>query len=455
MRDADDVTSAVGRRPPLGGWRALLWLLASAAITFALAWAVERWWVETRPEPPIRQSSAGEHDYPAAIAYLDRMIAGLKPLAAKRDDDWLMQERIAHQYMSRARLTGDFNDYDQAQKALSKGFAMAPPGTGPHLSQAALALSLHRLGMAGCMLDAVDAYAVPPEAEERAGMTAMRGDIALYRGKYAEALAQYRKLSADGERPDQRLAIFWSKMGRPDAAIAAVKRVERAGLVPGDALAQLALLRGTIELQRGNWDAAEAAFAEADQRFPGWWLAGAYRAQMLALRGKTAEARRAFEALAARNDDPMLADAVASLYRAQGDYARTEHWAKRAGDGWAARLKLFPEAALGHATEHELAFGAPTRALDLARRDFALRPHGATAIALGWALIANNRPADALKLIERVNASSWQSAEQHLVAARAHALLGDSDAAEAEQDKALAINPKALDPNATLLWYGH
>jgi hypothetical protein len=105
--------------------------------------------------------------------------------------------------------------------------------------------------------------------------------------------------------------------------------------------------------------------------------------------------------------------------------------------------------------EHELAFGTPARALALARQDFASRPYGATAIALGWALIANNRPAEALRLIDAVNNSSWQSAEQHLVAARAHGLLGQSEAADAEQDRALGLNPHALDPNATLLWYGH
>ena len=176
---------------------------------------------------------------------------------------------------------------------------------------------------------------------------------------------------------------------------------------------------------------------------------------MLALRGQQREAIRAFETLTAHSDDPMLCDALASLYRAGGDYVRAKLWADRAGAGWAERLKLIPEAALGHAVEHELAFGSPARALDLARRDFALRPHGATAIALGWALIAKNRPADALKLIDAVNGSSWRSADQYLVAARAYALLGRGDAAQAAQDQALAINPRALDPNATLLWYGH
>jgi tetratricopeptide (TPR) repeat protein len=448
VRYAEDMNAAL-RLPPV---RALAWLVAAALAVFVLAR-----WLEPRPapDPPIRQSSAGAPTYAAAIGDIDRKLAGLRPLAAGRSDDWLMQERIAHQLMQRARLTGSFRDYADAQAALNRGFAQAPPGAGPHLTQAALALSLHRLGLAERMLDAVARYAVPAEAEVRAGAEAMRGDIALYRGRYAEAQKDYVGLSRIGDRPDQRLAIFWSKTGRPDDALAAIRRVERSGLVPGQALAQLALLRGTIELQRGDWDQADAAFAEAARRFPGWWLTEAYQAQMLALRGRPGEATRTFEALAARNDDPALRDAIASLYRAQGDYARTELWAGRAGAGWAERLQLIPEAALGHAVEHELAFGTPARALELARQDFANRPHGATAIALGWALIANNRPTDALRIIDAVNRSSWQSAEQHLVAARAHALLGQSEAAEAEQDKALAINPHALDPTATLLWYGH
>jgi tetratricopeptide (TPR) repeat protein len=449
VRDAEDDMIVASR--PLS-MRALVWLVAAALAAFVLAR-----WLEPRPvpEPPIRQSGAGAPSYAPALAQMDRKLAGLKPLAAGHPDDWLMQERIAHLLMQRARLTGSFRDYADAQATLDRGFASATPGAGPHLTQAALALSLHRLGLAERMLDAVDRYAVPSEAEVRAGVAAMRGDIALYRGHYAAAQQAYLGLSRIGERPDQRLAIFWSKTGRPDDALAAIRRVERSGLVPGEALAQLALLRGTIELQRGDWDEADSAFADAARRFPGWWLVDAYQAQMLALRGRLPEATRAFEALAGRNDDPALRDAIAGLYRARGDYARTELWSGRAARGWDARLRLLPEAALGHAVEHELAFGTPARALELARQDFANRPHGATAIALGWALIANNRPADALRVIDAVNRSSWQSAEQHLVAARAHGLLGQSDAADAEQDKALAINPHALDPNATLLWYGH
>ena len=44
------------------------------------------------------------------------------------------------------------------------------------------------------MLDAVGRYAMPPEAEARAGIDAMRGDIALYRGHYAAAEQAYLRL---------------------------------------------------------------------------------------------------------------------------------------------------------------------------------------------------------------------------------------------------------------------
>ena len=105
--------------------------------------------------------------------------------------------------------------------------------------------------------------------------------------------------------------------------------------------------------------------------------------------------------------------------------------------------------------EHYLAFGDPARALDLAQRDYAARPYGGSAIALAWAELANNRPAEALRLMDRLATGPWVSADQHIVAAQAHALLGQSDAADAEQQKALAINPHGLDRDAALIWFGH
>jgi len=49
-------------------------------------------------------------------------------------------------------------------------------------------------------------------------------------------------------------------------------------------------------------------------------------------------------------------------------------------------------------------------------------------------------------------ASGWVSAEPHIVAAEAHALLGQGPEADAERKAALAINPHSFDRNPGLVW---
>ena len=436
--------------------------LALLALTTALLLVLAHW---LAPDGDLRlgrgharaPTRGAPLTYDEAVARTDGLITGAKALAAVRGDEWLVQEKLASPQIERARLTGDFGDYAAAQATLDRAFAVAAKGSGPHMSQVALDLTLHRLRHAELMLDAVDHYAVRPEAEVRADSRAARGDIAFYRGDYAGALRLYEPPPGSaGDADTFRLAVYLAKTGQVDKALASLDRMQRQMRFPtAQGLANLDLQRGALELQRGAWDKATADFAHADRIFPGYWLAQAHRAQMLALTGKRGEAIAQFEAVARRNASPEVMDALASLYRAQGDYPNSRLWSDRAGAIWETRLKQIPEAAWGHAIEHYLAFGDPARALDLAQRDYAARPYGLPAIALGWAYIANNRPADALALMDKVTASGWVSADQHIVAAQAHALLGQSDAAEAEQQKALAINPHGLDRDAALIWFGH
>src|SRR5438128_156394 len=96
--------------------------------------------------PPVSKPSHGAPlTYDAALARADQQLAGVRPLAAAHPDEWLQQERLAHAWIARARLTGSFDDFAAAQTALDQGFAHAKPGTGPHLAQATLDVSLHRL----------------------------------------------------------------------------------------------------------------------------------------------------------------------------------------------------------------------------------------------------------------------------------------------------------------------
>lgn len=419
-------------------------------------------WLLTMRQPPSLMertpSGGGPRSYTAAIGRLQADLDGVTLIQRASPGEWLVEERLASALIARARLTGSFADFAAARAALDRGFATAPKGAGPHRTQLALDFAMHRLGRAAAMLDAIDGYAVPPEREMLVEARLTRGDLAFYRGDYAGALALYRGAGGGEDDPGTllRIANHLAWTGKPDEALAKIDRCEQSARLPNaHFLADLAIRRGSIALRRGRWDDARRQFDRAVRLFPGWWLAEAHRAQMLALEGKRGPAISAFLRVTRKNASPEAMDALASLYRAGGDPDRSAFWADQARLIWNERLRLFPEASYGHVVEHLLASGDPAMALDLARRDFANRPHGLTATALAWALIANNRPGRALTVIKPVLRSQWVSAESHLAASQAHLLLGQVDEAEAEHQAAIDINPRATDRNAALLWFGH
>ena len=435
-------------------------LLFSGALALlvvaAAGWLVVRHAGAVPVERP--PSGGGPRSYADAIRHADQNIEGVGEIERAGPGEWLVEDRLANTFIARARLTASFADYAAAQAALDRGFANAPKGAGPHQTQLALDFAMHRLDHATTMLDAIAHYAVPAEREVQTEAALTRGDIAFYRGHYAEALDRYRRAGSDADDPGilLRQANALANTGKPDEALALIDQCERTARLPNaHFLADLALRRGTIELRRGHWDDADRDFNRAASLFPGWWLADAHRAQMLALEGKSGPATDAFLAIVRRNPSPEAMDALASLYRAAGNRDKATFWSDQARMIWNERLRLFPEASYGHAVEHALAFGDPAVALDLARRDFANRPHGMTATALAWALIANNDPTGALKILKPVLASPWVSAETHLAASQADLLLGRVEDADRERQAALDINPHATDATQALLWFGH
>lgn len=440
--------------------RLLAGLIAAAILVFAAAK-----WIDARQSAPpegrpaiVLPATVAPPDYAGALTRSDAMLVSNRADAESNKDQWIAFEKLALTLLARARLTGDYGAYQQAADALARAFALAPPKTGPHLARAALNFQVHRLALTEADLDAIGRYAVPESAGIRSEVEAMRGDIAFYRGRYRLALRHY--LDADRLAPstgiDVRQAVLYSRTGAPRKALTMLDRAARADrFTTPQAAAGLILQRGVVALQSGDWATAESEFAKAARQFRGHWLIDSHVAQMRAASGDIGGAIKAYETILARVPNPEAMDALAALHRAQGDFAASRRWADRATPLWEDRLRLFPEAAYGHAFEHYLNFGDPARALDLARRNFAARPYGGAATALGWALLANGRAAEALRVLDAVNASHWISAEQHVAAAQAHALRGDGKAAEAERDKALALNPRILDPAAAMIWFGH
>lgn len=422
---------------------------------------MERW--QTAPVQPDQQEQqpvvlAGiASSFSETLARTDLGITNAEAQVAGADDQWLMHENVARSYMERARLSGDYGDYVAADASLKRAFAVATPGTGPHLVRAQLDFRMHRLADAERQLTLIEGYAIPSLPDERAEILGMRGDIAFYRGNLPMALQLYEE--ADRLSPGTatfRRAIYAMKTGDFERAESYFDQTKReARLPPPQFRAFIELQRGLLDLERGDWPSAETWFRKADRSFPGYWLTQAHLVQMWALRGKVEQAEQGYRKIITRIPQPEVMDALAALYRNQGDAAASREWAQRSSAIWAKRLQQFPQAAYGHALEHELVLGNPATALALARKNMAARPYGDSATLLGWALLANNRPAEARDVLERLGRTPWRSAQQYVALSQAYAMLGDNDRSDAARDAALKINPRAFDPAAPLIWFGH
>lgn len=455
--------SSIDRRMWLG-WpqRAFLavLLLALLGLASGLFRKPPPWLAQVRHREPAlghAAAAAAQQGQPTTAAEALARIDHDLPIARAQADagprDWSSRAAVGDLLLARARLTGSFDDYAAAGREYDQAAAVAPARSGPHFERATWNFAVHRLGAMTPDLDAIDRYALPDNALT-AGQYGLRGDQAFYRGRYADALGWYNR--AQGVMPtlggDFRLANYYARMGQPDRALDLLRQGEDRITGPQQQmLGFIEMRRGLIEMGRGDWDKAETHFDRAEDIFPGNWLVAEQRATVAALKGRPEAAMAIFRGMAARGL-PDGYDGMAGLARAHGDFAQSQAYAAQAQALWDKRMAQLPEAALGHALDHLLAFGDPAQALTVARRNYAARPYADSATGLAWALLANHRPDEALAAIRPTLTSGWTVAEPHVVASEAYALLGQGKQADAERAAALAINPHSFDRNPGMTW---
>ena len=407
-------------------------------------------------DPTTIEPGYGPKTFAEAVARAERDVAGARESYAYARDEWLRGEALARALIARWRLAGDYADLAEADRLLEAGLDTTPDPAGPVLSKAVLAVLVHRLDEADAAL-ARSGRSAAPDPNETADAAALTGDVALQRGQLdraAEFFAQAdRALGTAGT--GLRRAMLEGGRGEREAAMTAVEALVARPRQQPATLAALMLQRANLAYAAGDWAEAGRWVGAAQRAFPGWWLADAYAAQQFALAGRTNEAIRAYGIVAARTGRPEVMDALAHLLRLQGRGAESRAWAAKAAASWAERAALFPEAVAHHRAEHELAVGSASRALALAQADAKVRPHAPNLVLLARALLSAGRPREALAALDRADAQGWVSASQAMARAEVAAALGDTAASQAARAKALAINPRAADPRARLIWFGH
>jgi tetratricopeptide (TPR) repeat protein len=345
-----------------------------------------------------------------AVAELDERIAVAQRHAERYPNDWAHLEAVARLLRGRAGLSGRLEDYLEARDTLDRAFVVAGGTWGPLLERASLAFTLHQLPVATQNLDLAE-QAVLLRPGEKEQIIALRGDVALHSGRYEEALARFVELHERDPHPGSafRLALYHWKTGDLDTARRWLAHGEATATTPRER-AWLALQLGLTWLDEGNLDAASAAYARADDTFPGWWLIEEHRAEVAALQGDPASAERRYRDLIARTGNPEFMDALAELVAAR-DPDEACALIAQAGAWYARWLTILPEATYGHALDHLLDHGEPAAALDLAERNHALRPGGDATTRLARALLKAGRCADARAQAAAVLATPWRTPE--------------------------------------------
>ena len=435
------------------------WAFAlAAALAIAGGVALDRWRNPATPalDPATLRPWFGSATFAEAVAAADQGVAGRRETLALAPAQWVSGEALASALIMRWRLTGDYADLDEAQRLLDAGVAETSGPSGPLVAAAALAVLVHRLDRADAALTRF-ADAVAPESREAADAVVLAGDVALQRGMLDAARAKYALAVriAPSATSDVRLALFPAIRGDSRRAAAELEAMIATPRQAPIVLAGLMLQRANLAYAGGEWTAAGRWIGAAQRVFPGWWLADAYAAQQFALAGRTGEAIRAYEIVARRTGRPEVQDALAHLLRLKGQREPSRAWAAKAAAGWDARAQMFPEAVIHHRAEHELAVGSAARALAYAQTDAAARPQAPNLVLLARALLSAGRARAALAALDRADAQGWVSAGQAMARAEVLAALGDSAGSEAARARAETINPRATDPRARLIWFGH
>lgn len=403
-------------------------------------------------------SGYGPSTYAEALARANRAVdLGLERVA-NDEAQWLRHESLARGLFLRSRLNGDFSDLAAAVDAVHSALDLAPTSSGPFLSWATIGMSSHRLADTEAALARLDKVAVSPTLPEQSEIAALRGDLAFYRGDMGRAEGAYLRSIRLEESSGASIRMARLAKARADYDEAdrwLIRSIASGGAPTPQMVAQVAMHRGGIELARGDHDAARKHFQTADSQWRGYWLAEAHLAQARALDGDLTGAITQLRALARKSNSPEIMDALAMYLRADGKYPESDKWISLSRGLWRERLARLPEAAIGHALEHELAFGDPGRAVDLAKQNLAIRPYGEADLLMAQAFKKAGDFKRARLHINRAKAKGWVSAPLYAVESEVLSVLGKIDQANAARDRALAINPRIFDPETGLVWFSH
>ncbi len=400
--------------------------------------------------PNIHQSplswSGTTVSFEEEVSQLDLLVTTLENRVTANPNQWLYREQAAGALLTRARLTGSWDDYARADQHLDS--ALSDPAAVPWATLASLQHSLHRFDALPETLQRLG-QRFPQSDQLLADVSMRRGNLELSQGDYAAARESLDSSVLLRELPASlgSLAVWHWRVAEFDVAESLfVQAASSYHGVAAEPRAWFHLNLGLLDLDRGRWKEALSHYRDAEKELVGSWLVEEHIAEVLLLIGEVEAAEAIYRAVIKRTNGPEFMDALSDLLSDQGKVDEALEWSGKARTQWDSLLLRFPAAAYGHALGHYLDAGdAPARALELAVANHELRPDGEAKMLLAQAFLALDQVKDALLVINEALSSPHRSAELHAVAAEVFAAAGDDARASEQSQAATALNPFVLD----------
>src|SRR5262245_11956801 len=382
------------------------------------------------PQPPQPQA--------AAVSPTDLLIARYQARLRATPDDPSSLEALAGAYLQKVREVGDPSYYPRADALLHRALAARPDDAEALIEMGALDLARHRFR------DALDwgarAVHADPDSARALGVV---GDAQVELGRYTEAFATFQRMV--DLRPDlgsyARVSYARELTGDVDGAIEAMRAAVAAGGAAPENVAYTQVLLGSLLFDRGQLNAAEAAYRAALAGPSAYVPARAGLARVLAARRHYREGADEYRRAVDRKPAPEYVIALGEVSAASGDAAG----ARQAYELAAAQQRLF--AANGVDVDREQALfevdhgGDAAGALAAAQRAMADRPSIHSADALAWTLYRTGDLRAALQASEQARRLGTRDALILFHAGMIETCLGMRDEARADLGQALSTNP--------------
>ncbi len=400
---------------------------------------------EDRPDTPPKKARTDRKSFAVELGFLDNELKGRTKLASKSPSSRLHVESIAGLLMQRARLTGSYEDYANAEASIAKAFTLKPASS-TYMLRAKLHYTLHRLPEARA--DFAEAKGeIRPTPAATASLQAFEGNLALQAGD-AKTAEKHFTASLEAKRGTSNLssfAVYHWKTGDFETAEALFREALKVYHgKPMEPRAWIHLNLGLLDLDRGRYDDALTHYREAESFLKGYWLIDEHIAEILTLQGKVDEAKALYLDIIERTSNPEFMDAMAGIAFEAGDEAKGKEWVGKARKRYEEQMAKYPEAAYGHALGHYLEFGEdPAFVLELAQKNYELRPNLDASIMLAQAHLKAGDAKAAEKALKKILKSKFKSAELYATAAEVQAALGRTKEAKGWLEKATAIDPTA------------